>query len=162
MNNICDLIASYVGFQHNKNQRYLSYIELSLLIREIGRLNMTTRYVRFTPFYLNVNNGYEMELDELMFFVECRCNVTSDDNSEFVKSCIYHHVILDEITFEDAEKHYFLCDKEDVQGFQTSFNTYYRWILSKAECVNLYMIREGHIKEEDVALGSIYFEVHCC
>lgn len=97
----------------------------------------------------------QIEFEEMMFYVECRKNVTENQKKEFLKDCCDRGHEVD----EDALNRYALCDCNDVTAFQNAIIRYSEYLKQLVPRMQKIILRDYDIGVENLLFGHICFEI---
>lgn len=100
---INEIIFDYTVYHNGRYSYYLSIFGLKSLAQKIAQSHATTRYVRFTPFYINGKVERQVEFDEdYMFYLECRDQFTEADEVAHWENCLVED--CDRVLLVDIEE----------------------------------------------------------
>lgn len=163
---INEIVYNNTVYNNGKYRKYLNIIELKKLILEIIASNATTDFVRFTPFYRDHKLKWQTELDEYMFFFQCKDQVIDKVIWEqHIAECSgypiykkYSEMSADEVRL--GKILYPLCKSDDIDSYQKSFKIYYDFV-DEHVCLLMEEVKHRTIsKAFDLSPENICFEVH--
>ena len=153
------IVYDYTSYCDGKYRFYLSICDLIYLIKQIILCNETTKYIRFTPFFRNHKKSEielrNIEFDEYMCFVECKANVDINMYNNFINECKEEFE-----SFSKAQKHYCLCDYNDVSTFQNALKNYVSYLDEIIPNLIDVLKSEYKFTDKDLHFGYFCFEVH--
>ena len=135
---------------------YLAIHQLLRLLELIIEADETTEYLRITPFYRNSICNFQIEYDELMFFIECRDNISSQEKKNFIEECRG-----ESIDRKEAEVLFCLCNSSDKKTFHKAILKYRDYLKVIARKIYKDVKSGRYIDDEEMLAGCICFEVHC-
>lgn len=160
---INEIIYNNTVYHNGEYHFYLTIDYLDNLINEIILSKSTPeKYLRFIPFYMNNKLNLQLELDEYMFYLECRNKIKEKEYENFIIECIdneFEDVIDSELIC--AKMQYFLCIKGDYIDFNNSLKKYIEYIYRIIPVLYKILKKNYCIKEEDFLFGYISFEINC-
>lgn len=157
---INEIIYDNTVYHNGRYRFYLPVPDLIYVLKLVINSNETTEYIRITPFYINEKLNRQIEFEEMMFFIECRDNVTEEKREKFIQEECFYPEIDKEIN-EDFRKRMCLCDYKDIEGFQNYIKTYCDHLLDYlVPKMTDTILKKWNIKSEELLFGYICFEVH--
>lgn len=149
---------------------YPTIDHLAHLIDKIIEANDTTKYIRFIPFYRNYKTNRQMELDDYMFYLECREYFSEDDLKSHLAECMDRsydvpHEVKKYDEMSDKEKRYAnimypLCKKNDIKSYRGFLSSYKSFLDELIPILFEKAMDEMGLSLEDLAFGFFCFEVH--
>jgi len=136
-------------YQDGKYHFYPAVSEMFFIIEKMIESNETTKMLMFTPFY--ECDEFMVEFEEMMFYLECRENVTPEQVEAFLENCWEQR---------DVRQRCCLCDIKDVETFQNALKKYVEYIKRKIPEITERIMKEYDIKTEELLCGYICFETH--
>lgn len=140
-------------YQDGKYHFYPDVSGMFFIIEKMIESNETTKMLMFTPFYRT--NEFQIEFEEMMFYLECRENVTPEQVKTFLEDCREGGETIDE-----TQEKCCLCDIKDVETFQNALKKYVEYIKRKIPEITERIMKEYDIKTEELLCGYICFETH--
>ncbi len=135
---------------------YLPLDSLYGLLNLIIEAKTTTKCLYLMPFYISVYpTNRQIEFEEMMFYVECRENVTEDQKKEFLKDCCDRGHDVD----KDVLNRHALCDCNDVTDFQNAIIRYSEYLKQLVPRMQEIILRDYDIGVENLLFGHICFEI---
>lgn len=154
-----EIIYDNTSYCNGKYRFYLPICDLVFLINQIISCGETTKYVRFTPFFRNHKKSEaelrNIEFDEYMCFIECKADVDVNMYNDFINECKEKFE-----SFAEAQKHYCLCDHNDIAGFHKALKNYVLYLDEIIPKLIIILKSEYKFKDEDLQFGYFCFEVH--
>lgn len=156
-----EIVYQYTVYNDGQNRYYPTINDLVFLIKKIVEANDTTEYLRINPFYVNYRLDRQIELDEYMFYLECRDNFSESDIRE-------HHSAMfgkeyKEMTEEEKKKAdilYPLCKTKDTERFKRLLLSYKTYLNELIPFLFSKVKTELSLTEDDIPFGFFCFEVH--
>lgn len=132
-----------------KHHFYPAISQMFFIIGEMIEANETTEMLMFTPYYRT--SKFQKEFEEMMFYLECRENVTPEQAETFLENCWEQR---------DVQERCCLCDIKDVETFQNALKKYVEYIERKIPEIAEQVMKEYDMKPEELLRGCICFETH--
>lgn len=158
---INEIVYQYTVYNSGRNRYYLTINDLVFLITKIIETNETTEYIRFNPFYVNYRLNRQVELDEYIFYMECRDNFSESDVRE------HHSKIIGKVYNEMSEEEkrmanilYPLCKTKDTERFKELLLSYKLYLNELIPFLFCKVKKEMNLVEDDIPFGFFCFEVH--
>lgn len=156
-------VYNNTAYYNGMCRRYPSISGLKSIIKEICNAKSTTEYIRITPFYKNSKVNGQIELDEDMFYIECRSRwVTKKDAIEHIAACIgVDKLSLTKEQIRVGKLQYPLCSFDDVDCFVQSLKNYERYLCEVLIPKRFnYIIKNYKSVQNNLAFGNFEFEIH--
>lgn len=147
---ISEMVYEYTFFPSGKYRHYLSIVDLNFLFNCMIKSNETAEYVKANPFYITIN-GQE-EFDNYMFF--CKRLTKGENADEFLRKC---NGDIDGRPFKGIIRCY---EENDILGFQKALRDYQVYMKTVNDEIYRFLTKKCNIKNKDLLLGSICFEVN--
>ena len=167
---INELIYNRTIYNNGTSRLYPTVIELEVLIKEIQKLNETTKYIKFNPFYKNSKVNKQIEYEDYMFYMECRDNFTKEELQIHWTECMDRiHDIPHEATHYDnmtkenqitARILYPICTPDDIETYHLYLDNYRCYINEILPILFDDARKKLNLRYEDLAFGYFCFEVH--
>lgn len=167
---INEIIYNNTIYNEGNNRFYPTIDQLVRLIDKTIEANETTEYIRIIPFYRNYKINGQMELDDYMFYLECRDNFSKDDLKNHLTECmdtnydVPHEVKrYDEMSNEEkryAHTMYPLCQKNDIETYKEILLCYRHFLNELIPSLFKKVREEMDLSLDDLAFGYFCFEVH--
>lgn len=154
---INQLVYDNTVYHNGDYHFYLPLDSLYELLNLIIEAKTTTKSLYLMPFYRSVYPMFrQIEFEEMMFYVECRENVTEEQKKEFLKECCDKGHEVD----EDVLNRHALCDRNDVTGFQNAVMRYAGYLKQLVPRMQEIILKEYDIGVENLLFGHICFEIY--
>ncbi|WP_128895281.1 hypothetical protein [Longirhabdus pacifica] len=155
------IIYDHTVYHDGKYRMYPSIIGLRNLVKRIIESGSTTEYIRFNPFYRNAKINRQIELDEYMFYMECREQFDGKDFEEHIGICLDKpYIDLSDEEIRWGKTLYPLCRYDDVEGYKKALETYDQFLFELIPKLMEMAKYKMDLKDEDLAFGYFCFEVH--
>ena len=146
---IVEIVYEHTFSPGGKYRHYLSIVDLCSLFDFIIKSNETTEYVAATPFYITIDR--QEEFDNYMFF--CKKLTKGENADEFLRKC---NGDIDGRPCKGIIRCY---EENDIFGFQKALQDYQLYVKTVADEIYEFLTKECNVKNKDLLLGSICFEV---
>lgn len=143
------ILYDYTVYHDGKYRFYPSVSGMFFIIEKMIESNETTEMLTFIPFY--ECDEFMVEFGEMMFYLECRENVTPEQVEVFLENCWEQ---------KDIHERCCLCDIKDVETFQNALKKYMEYIKRKIPEITEWIMEEYDIKTEELLRGYICFETY--
>ena len=139
--------------QDGKHHFYPAISQMFFIIGKMIESNETTERLTFTPYYRT--SKFQVEFEEMMFYLECRENVTPEQVQAFLEDCREEDETIDETREKCC-----LCDRKDVETFQNALKKYVEYIERKIPEIAEEVMKEYDMEPVELLRGCICFETH--
>ncbi len=178
---INEIIYEHIACYGGTKIHYLPIPLLRVLIDEIKKSGATTKYIRVTPFYRVANNRIytQEELDDFMFYLECKEDFTEEDVNLRTSEAIarpyseiseedkqagvdWQHKDYEELTEEEKRRGHILlplCRHGDVNSYKQALERYENYLEELIPLAFEEAKRLLELKETDYPFGYFCFEV---
>lgn len=160
-NSVNNIIVDYTSYCGGRYKHYPTLSELQRLIQEIIKSELTSDYIKITPFYVNSKLDQQVEFDDYMFYMECREQYNETELVNHFSACIgkEYNVLNNE---EIAKVHLLfpLCKYEDKGTFKKRLEEYLGYLDGLLPKLLDYCKLTIGLSDEEVAFGYFCFEIH--
>ncbi len=156
---INNIIYNNTVYHNGKYRFYPCIPKLVYILNKICDANETTEYIRIIPFYRNYKNDGMFELDEYMFFIECKKHVTKEEQENFAIENIWIENPSEEyINIQKKLTH--LCKEDDVETFKRKIQEYIKYLDELIPFLMRLVLEEYDLTIEELGFGYFSFEIH--
>ena len=147
---IRELVYESTFYPSGRYHHYLSVVDWLDLLDQILKTNETTEHIRAIPFYKTMDGQYELEL--YMFF--CGKIENWENKDDLMREC----------EFDEGGNPYKgvirFYKNDDLQAFQKAIKDYMSCMDTIVREIYSFLHRKCRIKNKDMLLGSLCFEVN--
>ena len=176
---INEIIYDHTVYHYGRYRYYLSIYGLKFIAQIIAEAHATTKYIRFTPFFIDGKYGRQVEFDEdYMFYMECRDHFTEEDEKAHWEKCILND--QDRVLFADIDQVILLkrledrrekaiqqariltplCRFDDPDTFTAKIFDYLDLLNEIVPEMKQELLEIHGFLEEDLFFGEFCFEIH--
>ena len=155
------IIYNNTTYYNGECRIYPPIIELKGLVDKIIESKSTTKYIRFTPFYLNAKLHQQIEFDDYMFYMECREHFDESTLKNHIELCMgkeFAQMSSEEIKFGSIL--YPLCEYHDLMTYKKSLKVYVKFLDKLIPKMMIIAKSKMDLKDEELGFGYFCFEVH--
>lgn len=149
------IIYDNTVYNDGKYHWYLPVPSLYRVLDLIMQTNETTEYLKLTPFYVNGILNRQKEFEEMMFYLECRNNVSITEKNAFLIDCCDEGETIN----DDILTRFCLCEYSDVKGFQAAILRYKEYLEILIPKITNILINDYDIGVDKLLGGYICFEI---
>ncbi|MFB5268841.1 hypothetical protein ACE41H_18930 [Paenibacillus enshidis] len=156
-----NIIVEYTSYRGGRYRHYPTHSELQRLIQEIIKSELTSDYIKITPFYVNSKLDQQVEFDDYMFYMECREQFNETTVTNHISACIGKD--YGDMSSEEISKGYLLfplCKYEDGLTFKKSLEEYLEYLDGILPKLLDYCKLTIGLSDDDLAFGYFCFEIH--
>ncbi|MEK5207295.1 hypothetical protein [Psychrobacillus sp. FSL H8-0510] len=158
---INEIVYNNTVYYNGKYRLYPTITELKGILDEIISSDLTTEYIRITPFYKNEEVDMQIEFEEFMFYIECRDWFDEKDQEMHILDCLepidtpraLNDVRLGAILYP-------LCKDNDIVSYQKALEEYKDSLREILPRMMKIAKLEMELKEEHLPFGCFCFEIH--
>ncbi len=144
------------------NGKYCFYPCIPKLVRILEKIceaNETTEYIRIIPFYRNYKYDGMFELDEYMFFIGCKKNVTKEEQENFpIENIWIENPTEEHVSMQKKLVH--LCEEGDIETFKRKIQEYIKYLDELIPSLMGIVLERYDLTIEESGFGYFYFEIN--
>ncbi|GIO22184.1 hypothetical protein [Oceanobacillus sp. J11TS1] len=152
---INEIIYDNTVYHNGEYRIYPSVPQLFRVLDKVKKARETTDSLTMIPFYRNAKRNGQIEFESMVFYLECKENVSDNDLNAFLNQCCEEG---QEIS-DDIRKRFYLCSNNDVDTFIRAINTYIDYLDTLVPQMIKTLKSEYHFGESELMFGFICFSI---
>ena len=152
---INQIVFDNTVYRNGECRIYPSVSSMLNILEMIIDAKATTESLVLIPYYRNKRKNQQVEFDKMTFCIECRNNVTEEQEMLFLESCCEEGEKIN----EDIRKRNFLCDFNDVKGFSKAICTYINYLDTLIPKITKILLEEYDFTVNELLYGHICFSI---
>ncbi|MBC9710097.1 MAG: hypothetical protein H9W80_12865 [Enterococcus sp.] len=153
---INEIIYNHTIYFGGEKMIFPTLDSLSLLIDNLIKAKATTEYVYINPFYRNTKSKYQIEFDQLLFFLECKDSVTEEEELAAVLDTLDENPLMDLPTGKALRP---MCRFDDPEKFGRALEIYRDYLDTAIPEMLAFAKEELKLQEEELGFGYFSFEI---